>query len=98
MGYRISRASPHGGNTQLKTTFQSRGGCSRPQNRGAAVLKRRPTSVLPQDKPFAQSDGLRQTNEATMSTKYDSTRGISEWNPVYRLALHDHRQLRRHSP
>src|SRR5260370_40846914 len=27
--------------------FQSRGGGSRPQNCGAAVLKRRPTSVLP---------------------------------------------------
>ncbi len=37
----------HRGNTQLKTTLQSRGGCSRPQNCGAAVLKRRPTSVLP---------------------------------------------------
>src|SRR5713226_10710357 len=37
----------HRGNTQLKTTLQSGGGCSRPQNCGAAVLKRRPTSVLP---------------------------------------------------
>src|SRR5260370_19317939 len=37
----------HRGNTQFKTTLQSRGGCSRPQNCVAAVLKRRPTSVLP---------------------------------------------------
>jgi len=33
-----------------------------------------------------------------MGTKYDRTRGIREWNSVNRLALHYHRQLRRHSP
>ena len=33
---------------------------------------------ISQDKPFAQSDGLRHSNETTMSTKYDSTRGICE--------------------
>jgi hypothetical protein len=32
-----------------------------------------------------------------MSTKYDSARVICEWNPIDRLALHDHWQLRRHS-
>ena len=49
-GYRLASrftVPVHRGNTQLKTTLQSRGGCSRPQNCGAAVLKRRPTSVLP---------------------------------------------------
>ncbi len=33
---------------------------------------------ISQDKPFAQFDGLRHSNETTMSTKYDSTRGICE--------------------
>jgi hypothetical protein len=53
---------------------------------------------IPQDKPFAQSNRLRQSNETTMSTKDDSTGGICEWNSVGRIAMYDHRQLCRHSP
>jgi hypothetical protein len=52
---------------------------------------------IPEDKPCAKADGSGQSNEATMSTKYDSARGISERIPVRRLALYDHRQLGRHS-
>ena len=37
---------------------------------------------ISQNKPFAQSDGLRHSNETTMSTKYDSTRGICEGKSV----------------
>jgi len=52
---------------------------------------------ISQDKAFAQSDGCGQRNETAVSTKHNSTRGICEWSFVGRLALHDHRQLRRHS-
>ena len=33
---------------------------------------------ISQDNPFVQSDGLRQSEKTTMSTKYDSARGIRE--------------------
>ena len=98
---------------------QSGGGCLRPQNCGAAVLKQRPTSVLPpcfspryttrqscssrfgdisQDEPLAQSDRCGQSNEATVSTKYDGARRVFEWGFVGQLALNDHWQLRLRPP
>jgi hypothetical protein len=52
---------------------------------------------ISQDKLFAHSDGRRQSNEATMSAKNDGTRWIFKWSLLGRLAMHDHRQLRRNS-
>jgi len=52
---------------------------------------------ISQDDPFAQSDGCGQSNETAMSTKYDSTRGVYEWNLAGQLTLRDHWQLRTHS-
>lgn len=52
---------------------------------------------IPQDQPLTQVDSRRQSNQTTMSAKYDSARRIREWDFVPRLALHDHRQLRIHS-
>jgi hypothetical protein len=52
---------------------------------------------ISQDEPVAQTDGCRQGNETTVSTKHDSARGIYKWSFVGQRALRDHRQLRRHS-
>src|SRR6266436_5605982 len=62
--------SPHGARILTKrfwrtgeeALIQSRGGCSRPQNCGAAVLKRRPISVLPpcfSPSPHLSQPGIR---------------------------------------
>jgi hypothetical protein len=53
------------------------------------------SSHISQNDPVAQYDGLRQSSKTTVSTKHNSTRGICEWSIVGRLALHDHRQLRK---
>jgi hypothetical protein len=37
---------------------------------------------IPKDKPFAQSDWHRESNETTVSTKHQRARGICEWSFV----------------
>jgi hypothetical protein len=84
-----------GGGFEAKANFPS-AAMSLAEEHNSAVLFLA-ASDIPQDEPLAQVDWRRQSNETTMSTKYDSARRIPERGFIPRLALHHHGQLRIHS-